>query len=69
VETGQSEMSSLEFTFKTLSPSGVLVYSGEVTLDKVLSSTTSWLGRQRVRLVRAPGSSPALTTLAGGVSR
>ena len=33
VETGESEMSSLEFTFKTLSPSGVLFYIGEVTLD------------------------------------
>ena len=31
VETGQREMSSLSLTFKTLSPSGVLVYSGEVT--------------------------------------
>ncbi|XP_078373908.1 laminin subunit alpha-like [Oculina patagonica] len=29
VETGQAQMTSLEFTFKTLSPSSVLVYSGE----------------------------------------
>ena len=32
VETGQAQMTSLEFKFKTLSPSGVLVYSGEVTI-------------------------------------
>ena len=38
VETGQSEMSLLEFSFKTLSPSGVLFYIGEVTLDLVNSS-------------------------------
>lgn len=32
-ETGQAQMVSLQVTFKTLSPSGVLVYSGEVTFD------------------------------------
>ena len=52
VETGQAEMSLLEFAFKTLSPSGLLFYIGEVTLDLVLSSTASWLGRQRVGVVR-----------------
>ena len=35
VETGQREMTSLSFTFKTLSPSGVLVYSGEVTCNEL----------------------------------
>ena len=34
VETGEAQMKSLEISFKTLSPSGVLVYSagGEVKL-------------------------------------